>query len=80
LVYGPGADSGTFDYFNEVIVAPLYPDAAGKADIAAGKAALLGSAAHYICRSFRSGRNAADKVLCTLRSSAIVLTDAEDIS
>jgi len=33
-----------------------------------------------ICRSFRSGRNAADKVLCTLRSSAIVLTDAEDIS
>ena len=43
LVYGPGADSGTFDYFNEVIVAPLYPDAAGKADIAAGKAALLGA-------------------------------------
>ena len=44
LVYGPGADSGTFDYFNEVVVAPLYPDAAGKADIAAGKAALLGAA------------------------------------
>jgi phosphate transport system substrate-binding protein len=44
LVYGPGADSGTFDYFNEVIVAPLYLDAAGKADIAAGKAALLGAA------------------------------------
>ena len=44
LVYGPGADSGTFDYFNEVIVAPLYLDAAGKADIAAGKAALLGTA------------------------------------
>jgi phosphate transport system substrate-binding protein len=43
LVYGPGADSGTFDYFNEVIVAPLYPDAAGKADIAAGKEALLGA-------------------------------------
>ena len=43
LVYGPGADSGTFDYFNEVIVAPLYHDAAGKADIAAGKAALLGA-------------------------------------
>jgi len=43
LVYGPGADSGTFDYFNEVIVSPLYPDAAGKADIAAGKAALLGA-------------------------------------
>ena len=44
LVYGPGADSGTFDYFNEKAVAPLYPDAAGKADIAAGKAALLGAA------------------------------------
>ncbi len=44
LVYGPGADSGTFDYFNEKAVAPLYPDAAGKADLAAGKAALLGAA------------------------------------
>jgi phosphate transport system substrate-binding protein len=44
LVYGPGADSGTFDYFNEVIAAPLYLDAAGKVDIAAGKAALLGAA------------------------------------
>ena len=44
LVYGPGADSGTFDYFNEVIVAPLYPNAAGKADTAAGKTALLGLA------------------------------------
>ena len=44
IVYGPGADSGTFDYFNEVIVAPLYLNADGKADIAAGKAALLGLA------------------------------------
>lgn len=43
LVYGPGADSGTFDYFNEVIVAPLYLDANGKADVAAGKEALLGA-------------------------------------
>jgi phosphate binding protein len=42
LVYGPGADSGTFDYFNEVAVAPLYLKD-GKADIAAGKAALLGA-------------------------------------
>jgi phosphate transport system substrate-binding protein len=42
LVYGPGADSGTFDYFNEVIVAPLYLKD-GKADTAAGKAALLGA-------------------------------------
>lgn len=44
LVYGPGADSGTFDYFNEVVVAPLYPDADGKADTAAGEEALLGAA------------------------------------
>ncbi len=43
LVYGPGADSGTFDYFNEVIVAPFYLNADGKADTAAGKAALLGT-------------------------------------
>jgi phosphate transport system substrate-binding protein len=43
LVYGPGADSGTFDYFNEVAVAPLYLKD-GKADVAAGKAALLGAA------------------------------------
>lgn len=43
LVYGPGADSGTFDYFNEVVVAPLYLNADGKADVAAGKAALLGA-------------------------------------
>jgi len=43
LVYGPGADSGTFDYFNEKVVAPLYLNADGKADIAAGKAALLGA-------------------------------------
>ena len=44
LVYGPGADSGTFDYFNEAVVAPLYLNADGKADTAAGKAALLGTA------------------------------------
>jgi phosphate binding protein len=44
LVYGPGADSGTFDYFNESVVAPLYLNADGKADTAAGKAALLGAA------------------------------------
>ncbi len=44
LVYGPGADSGTFDYFNEAVVAPLYLNADGKADVAAGKAALLGLA------------------------------------
>ncbi len=44
LVYGPGADSGTFDYFNEVVVAPLYLNADGKADVAAGEEALLGAA------------------------------------
>jgi len=43
LVYGPGADSGTFDYFNEKVVAPLYLKD-GKADKDAGKAALLGAA------------------------------------
>ena len=42
LVYGPGADSGTFDYFNEVIVAPLYLTDE-KADVAKGKEALLGA-------------------------------------
>ena len=44
LVYGPGADSGTFDYFNEAVVAPLYLNADGKADTTAGKEALLGAA------------------------------------
>lgn len=43
LLYGPGADSGTFDYFNKDIIAPLYLNADGKADTAAGKAALLGA-------------------------------------
>jgi len=43
LVYGPGADSGTFDYFNEVVVAPLYLNADGKADLVAGEEALLGA-------------------------------------
>jgi phosphate binding protein len=42
LVYGPGADSGTFDFFNEAVVAPLYLNAEGKADVAAGEEALLG--------------------------------------
>jgi phosphate binding protein len=44
VVYGPGADSGTFDYFNEVIVAPFYLNADGKADTAAGEEALLATA------------------------------------
>jgi len=44
VVYSPGADSGTFDYFNEKVVAPLYLNAEGKADTKAGKEALLGTA------------------------------------
>jgi phosphate transport system substrate-binding protein len=42
LVYSPGADSGTFDYFVEAVVAPLTPNADGKADTKLGEEALLG--------------------------------------
>jgi phosphate binding protein len=42
LVYSPGADSGTFDYFVEAVVAPLTLNADGKADVALGEEALLG--------------------------------------
>ena len=42
LIYSPGADSGTFDYFVEAVVAPLTPNADGKADVALGEEALLG--------------------------------------
>ncbi|PKN91252.1 MAG: phosphate-binding protein [Chloroflexi bacterium HGW-Chloroflexi-6] len=41
-VYSPGADSGTFDYFVEAVMAPHFKNADGKADIDAGEAALLG--------------------------------------
>ncbi len=41
-VYSPGADSGTFDYFIEAAVAPVTPNAEGKADVALGEEALLG--------------------------------------
>jgi phosphate binding protein len=41
-VYSPGADSGTFDYFVEAVVAPLTPNAEGKADTKLGEEALLG--------------------------------------
>ncbi|MBE0683439.1 MAG: PstS family phosphate ABC transporter substrate-binding protein [Anaerolineales bacterium] len=41
-VYSPGADSGTFDYFIEAVVGPLFKNAEGKADLDAGEAALLG--------------------------------------
>ncbi len=41
LVYSPGSDSGTFDYFVEAVVAPLTPNADGKADTKLGEEALL---------------------------------------
>jgi phosphate binding protein len=43
-VYSPGADSGTFDYMVEAVVAPLTPNAEGKADVKLGEEALLGLA------------------------------------
>lgn len=42
LIYSPGADSGTFDYFVEAVVAPLTPNAEGKADTKLGEEAVLG--------------------------------------
>ena len=42
--FSPGTDSGTFDYFVEVVMGPLNPNAEGKADIEAGKADLLAAA------------------------------------
>jgi len=42
LIYSPGADSGTFDYFVEAVAAPLTPNAEGKADITLGEEAVLG--------------------------------------
>jgi phosphate binding protein len=41
-VYSPGADSGTFDYFIEAVVAKQFKTAEGKDDIEAGENALLG--------------------------------------
>ena len=41
-IYSPGADSGTFDYFVEAVVAPLTLNAEGKADTKLGEEALLG--------------------------------------
>ncbi len=41
-IYSPGADSGTFDYFVEEIMAPYFKNAEGKADVEAGEKALLG--------------------------------------
>ncbi len=47
LVYSPGADSGTFDYFIEAVVGPLFKNAEGKADLDAAEAALLGLKAQF---------------------------------
>src|SRR5688572_20244220 len=41
-IYSPGADSGTFDYFVESVVAPLTLNAEGNADTTLGEEALLG--------------------------------------
>jgi len=41
LRFSPGTDSGTFDYFVEVVMGPRYPDAAGEADLDAGEASIL---------------------------------------
>jgi phosphate binding protein len=41
LRFSPGTDSGTFDYFVEVVMGPLYPDADGKPDLAAGEESIL---------------------------------------
>jgi phosphate transport system substrate-binding protein len=41
LRFSPGTDSGTFDYFIEAVMGPLYPDAEGKPDLDAGENALL---------------------------------------
>ncbi len=41
-IYSPGADSGTFDYFVEAVVAPLTLNADGKADVKLGEEAILG--------------------------------------
>ncbi len=41
LRFIPGTDSGTFDYFVEVVMAPAYPGVDGKASAENGKAAIL---------------------------------------
>jgi phosphate binding protein len=40
-IYSPGSDSGTFDYFVEAVMGPLFKNAEGKADNAKGEEALL---------------------------------------
>jgi len=43
LRFSPGTDSGTFDYFVEAVMGPLYKNAEGKADLEAGEASILNS-------------------------------------
>jgi phosphate transport system substrate-binding protein len=40
LRFSPGTDSGTYDYFVEVVMAPANPNAEGKADIPLGEEAI----------------------------------------
>jgi phosphate transport system substrate-binding protein len=42
--FSPGTDSGTFDYFVEVVMGPLNPNAEGKADVDAGRQDILSAA------------------------------------
>jgi len=39
--FSPGTDSGTFDYFVEVVMGPAYPNAEGKPDLKAGEESIL---------------------------------------
>lgn len=41
LRFSPGTDSGTFDFFVEVVMAPAYKNSEGKADMDLGKVAIL---------------------------------------
>ena len=43
LRFSPGTDSGTFDYFVEAAMGPLYLNAEGKANLEAGEASILNS-------------------------------------
>ena len=44
LRFSPGTDSGTFDYFVEVVMAPMYKKADGSANLQAGEDSILNSA------------------------------------
>lgn len=41
LRFSPGTDSGTFDYFVEAVIAPMFKNSEGKADVEAGKTDIL---------------------------------------